>query len=241
MVKKIHLSFLLIMFFIGTNAKAQLCSDIPIVLIDDEFVFSASDFEAFGDSMISFNLINNHPTEYYAYPQAKLVPVNELPSGMELAPFSVGWTVFTSVWNVGETMNVKIYYDNSLPIPLDYTINFTLWLNNLYPVIDSCYFDQGFSLNLNPSATPLNNINSNKTINLSPNPVSTNGILYVDLKAINNQLDNTYSIYTLAGNLVATGRINSNNISISGLPSGMYHLQIFNNKEVAGFATFTIQ
>jgi hypothetical protein len=83
---------------------------------------------------------------------------------------------------------------------------------------DSCgtYFD--FPLGLNPLA--LNKIE----FKLFPNPVSDN------LKIAASTLLSEYSIFSTNGKIVLSGKLMDNEINIKTLPTGIYHLQVFDSK-----------
>ena len=159
-IRYVKISLILIICIcISRNMQAQnsFCSSIPISYSMDSVVFTTANPASFGDSMITFAITNDHLTQGFAYPLAKLEPLTTLPAGMTLSSFNTPWSVFASAWNPGVTMPVFIFYNIATPIPPDYTVTFQLWVSNLSPVInDSCYFDSTFTINLNPSTTPVN-------------------------------------------------------------------------------------
>lgn len=151
MLNKIFISTVyLLLLNINAYSQANDCSNIPLSF--NTPVFTTAVPLSFGDSMITFTITNNHPTQGFAYPLAKLVPLNSLPAGMTPANNNNPWSVFASSWNPGITMPVYYYYDLTLPIPVNYTVTFQLWISNLSPVIsDSCLFSNTFTMNLNPA------------------------------------------------------------------------------------------
>jgi hypothetical protein len=106
---------------------------------------------SFGDSVIIVPVTNMSFADM-AYPQLKLVPLTPLPPGMVQ---NTHWDTFASSWNAGMTMPANCFFDVAVPIPVDYSVTFELWANNLTPLLtgDSCRFDQQLIVNLNPSAT----------------------------------------------------------------------------------------
>jgi hypothetical protein len=220
-MKKIFI-LLLSSFIFLSETKAQLCTDIPIAFSSDSIYFTSSD--GFGDSMFVFTMLNEHPTQGFAYPQAKLEPVTPLPSGMSLNSINDPWAVFASSWNPGQYSPVHIYYDVDEAIPEDYTVTFKLWINNLAPVTDSCFFDDIITINLNPSEiTGLNNM-GNSAISIYPNPV-LNGQFTISENTGNNHL--WFSIFDLSGKTLKQGSIYKNEIiSTTELSSGVYFIQI---------------
>jgi len=231
--------FACLITIITLNVTAQICNDIPIVLEDNHFEFSASDIESFGDSMIVFNLTNNHATEFFAYPQAKFVMLSPLPSGMSIGSINVDWAVFASAWIIGETLPVRIYYDVNAAIELDYTITFRLWLNNLIPVIDSCFFDTIYSLNLNPSGTEINAQLILEQYQVYPNPVQTNEKLFVTIPF--KQTDCQYFISNILGNVIQSGKYEQTGIALRHLSAGLYTFHLTNQQQIKGIVTFVVQ
>lgn len=220
-MKKI-LILLLSCFIFLCKTKAQLCTDIPIAFSSDSIYFMSGD--GFGDSMFVFTMLNEHPTQGFAYPQAKLEPVTPLPSGMSLNSINDPWAVYASSWNPGQYSPVHIYYDVDEAIPEDYTVTFKLWINNLAPITDSCFFDDVITINLNPSEiTGLNNM-GNSAISIYPNPV-LNGQFTI---SENTGVDRLwFSIFDLQGKPLKQGSIYKNEIiSTTELSSGIYFIQI---------------
>ena len=220
-MKKI-LIFLLSCFIFLCKTKAQFCTDIPIAFSSDSIYFMSGD--GFGDSMFVFTMLNEHPTQGFAYPQAKLEALTPLPSGMSLNSINDPWAVYASSWNPGQYSPVHIYYDVDEAIPEDYTVTFKLWINNLAPITDSCFFNDTIKINLNPSEeTGIQSAEIN-TIVVSPNP-SQNGNFI-----INNLPENEtiyYTIYDVAGKQLTEGEMNDNRISYNfNLGEGMYFINL---------------
>lgn len=81
------------------------------------------------------------------------------------------------------------------------------------------------TFNATVSSTSNNDIEA-KQLNLFPNPATS----YLQLGKVN--LDSTkYYIYTMNGNIVANGILNTNTLEISMLPEGSYVLQVICKKE----------
>ncbi|MEP7170185.1 MAG: T9SS type A sorting domain-containing protein [Bacteroidota bacterium] len=194
--------FLLLMFVFNGTLKIQaqftLCNSIPLNYGNMSFTTAVP--ASFGDSMITFLISNNHPSQGFAYPLAKLVPLNPLPSGISLTSGSAGWNVFASSWNPGDTMPVNIYYNVTLPIPLNYTVTFQLWVSNLLPVLnDSCYFNNTFTINLNPAAMSINTPVENLTYSIYPFPAQHHLYINRNLPFSNPVI---ISLYNATGNKV---------------------------------------
>lgn len=205
-----------------TTSVAQMCNDIPITLVDEVFIFEATDVISYGDSMISFKLVNDHATDYFAYPQAKLVPITALPTGMALATVNLDWMVFESAWTVGDTADVHLYYDVNTPVPVNYMVTFQLWLNNLTPVTDSCYFMNNYVVNLRPELTGITNADDVKTT-IFPNPVNSGQDVF--LSSNSTKIPGSYTITNLTGEVVKIGEIKNGAISTKDVLPGMYLLQ----------------
>ena len=151
--------FIMSVLLVVCKLYAQNTECLTIPLNYDSVRFTKALPVSFGDSMITFNMTNNHPSQGFAYPLAKLVPLTPLPTGMTVTNNNNPWSVFASSWNAGMTMPVYYYYNITAPIPVNYTVTFQLWISNLSPVIpDSCYFDSTFIINLNPTPTSVNSI-----------------------------------------------------------------------------------
>lgn len=212
------------------HAEAQLCTDIPISFSSDSIYFLSSD--GFGDSMFVFTMLNEHATQGFAYPQAKLEPVTPLPSGMSLNSINDPWAVYASSWNPGQYSPVHIYYDVEDAIPEDYTVTFKLWINNLSPVTDSCSFDDIITINLNPSAAT-GIVQSDKTgIAIYPNP-ATNGnftIRNIFLSAMQ------FRIYESTGKLIYEGSVAGNESTEKHIEQpGIYFLTGQTENEIYNF------
>ncbi len=221
---------ILLGIIIHPNAKTQIvvCGEIPLHYTTDSMKFSVADPISFGDSMITFHITNLHATQGFAYPLAKLVPITPLPDGMSLSVNNMPWSVFASSWNPGETRPVYIFYEVEETIPLDYEVTFEVWVSNLSPlIIDSCYFEETFTINLNPSTTAINSSEINNNLNLFPNPADN----YFQLNW-ENQLteDNQIKIFNSLGTtILETTTIsgqNSTEINIKNLPPGIYFISI---------------
>lgn len=241
MRNKLHLIIFLVgCTLLNKNVHAQLCNDIPIVVVDNQFTFEATDVISYGDSMISFQLTNNHATDFFAYPQAKLIPITPLPSGMTLAGVNLDWMVFASAWLVGATEPVKIYYDVTETVPVNYEVTFQLWLNNLSPVTDSCYFENNYIVNLNPETNPIQNIGNTTTVHVYPNPISAGDRICFDA-GTSNPKKTTYILYNMVGDIIVSGTTNTNSFSTNGITNGYYFLQLNQENNLPFYTTIAIQ
>ena len=224
---KKHLLIYATFLFTTMVVKSQtLCNDIPISYSIDSISFSKADPESFGDSMIVFSMTNDHATQGFAYPLAKLVPLTPLPDGMSLAPNSDPWSVFASSWNSGITMPVYIFYNVELPIPTDYSVTFQVWASNLTPAIpDSCSFDETFTINLNPLASGVADMENDGIVHVFPTPASDHinieveGVAYGNLKL---------TLFSPEGSVLISSEqdIRNTGLDISFLPDGLYILRI---------------
>jgi type IX secretion system substrate protein len=221
-------AFLLFIFCTALKLQAQiaLCSSVPISYDHNSVAFATAVPASFGDSMITFQITNNHPTQGFAYPLAKLVPLAPLPPGMALTPGSAGWNVFASSWNPGNTMTASIFYHVTMAIPADYMVTFQLWISNLTPVLpDSCYFDSTFTINLNPSL--LSVINNEDGANWNIFRGASDHQLHIDFKESLNKDVNVF-LYAAAGSKLCEEKINAGSVkktlNISGVNPGIYLL-----------------
>lgn len=223
-MKKIITPLLLSLCFLFSNTiNAQLCTDIPIALVGTPFDFIASDVISYGDSMLIFELKNQHPTQFFAYPQAKLVALTPLPPGMSLAPVNLDWMVFASAWNVDSVALVRIYYNVEEPITENYIVTMQIWVNNLSPVTDSCYFLKDYGVNLNPTPMAVNTLESQK-LHIFPNPIAANQPITIqNIQSLNLQ---QFTITNLVGELIKSGTIQNNTIPTTDLNKGFYLLTI---------------
>lgn len=200
----------------------QVCTDIPISYSADSLYFTTSDGS--GDSMFTFNILNEHPTQGFAYPQAKLEPLTPLPDGMTVNSINDPWVVFASSWNPGQHAPVHIYYNVTMPIPVNYAVTFRLWINNLTPVTDSCYFDDDIFIVLHPEAILSAADADLPSINIFPNPV-TGGTLHIQ-----HGLPGSVPIQLLdvTGQVVLLGTIvDDAAVSINHISNGIYLLNVF--------------
>jgi hypothetical protein len=237
-MKKNFTPLLFGIIILTTHVQAQTCESLPIEFVSGSMRFEATDVESYGDSMISFELVNRHATDFFAYPQAKLIPTTPLPAGMELATVNLDWMVFASAWNIDTTVSVHIYYDVATAIPANYTVTFRLWLNNLIPVTDSCYFDELYTVNLNPVANAITDLSAIPTFTIYPNP-SQAGVVAVELMH-NNKGNFEATIVDLTGRVISQ-TISSGLISTENLSSGIYYLHLQQNGVHLGTSTLLIQ
>jgi hypothetical protein len=151
------------------SAQTPICDEVPISYDPSGIAFTTAD-QSFGDSVITVPITNNHPTQGFAYPQAKVIALTTLPPGMTL---NTHWATFSSSWNPGQTMPASFFFDVITPIPQDYAVTFEMWAYNLTPVLDdSCIFDSTFTINLNPVSTGMHEMEAGGGGPLWPVPVS---------------------------------------------------------------------
>ena len=228
-MRKLSLLFIL-PFLISIRIQAQiiLCHDIALEYTTDSMTFSVADPISFGDSMITFHITNQHPTQGFAYPLAKLVPLTPLPAGMSLSVNNQPWSVFASSWNPGVTMPVYIFYEVEENIPLNYEVTFEVWVSNLSPlIVDSCYFEETFTINLNPFNTSINSSVQNNKVNLFPNPAENFFKLNWENQLTNdNQIKILNSLGTIILETIAISGTNSIELDIKNLTSGIYFISI---------------
>jgi hypothetical protein len=162
-----RLAALCLLFTTVASSAQTICDSLPIAYDPMSAVFTGSDM-SFGDSVITVN-VTNTSTVPMAYPQLKLVPVTPLPPGMEM---TIGWSVFSSSWNPGQTSPASIYFDVAQPIPPDAQVTFQVWATNLTPLLvdDSCRFVQDLTINLNPSAQGILESAERRKVKIWPQP-----------------------------------------------------------------------
>ncbi len=221
-------------FSVKAPAQFTLCTTVPLSY--DSIHFTTGIPASFGDSMVTFQITNQHPTQSFAYPLAKLVPLTPLPAGMALSNGSP-WTVFASSWNPGITMTVPIFYDVASPIPPDYIVTFQLWVSNLIPLLpDSCYFDSTFTINLNPTALSINSISNNEAFNIIYD-YAQQTIQIISQASLQNTVN--ISLFELSGNKVYDDKMfsgtNRKRINVAHLLPGIYIISLFGEN----FQTFS--
>lgn len=232
----------LLLFSCGGYSQITECSGIPMSYDTNSVLFETAIPASFGDSMLTFNITNTHPSQAFAYPLAKLVPLTPLPSGMSLAPNNNPWSVFASSWNPAVTMPVHIFYNITSPIPVNYTVIYEVWVSNLIPLpIDSCYFTTTFTVNLNPSPLSVNEFeNAENDFSLFPSPA--NNVLTI--KAKNKISYRKIFICSINGEQVM--EVNSENsghetqINVNELQNGLYLLKIQSGNKLLTVKKFTV-
>ncbi len=233
-MKYILLLSSMITFSISAQAQNN-CFDYSIQYNLDSMEFRTADFFDYGDSMIVFSMTNIHPTQGFAYPMSKLVPVTPLPPGMSMSDWP--WIVFGSSWNAGFTYNTKEYFFVDEPIPVNYSVTFEVWAKNLEPLLsntDSCLFDETFTINLNPFATPVKEI-KDRSIEIYPQPATDE--LIIKYPSCNGEIK--FLITDIAGNQIMSDdfeNVPTQKIDISNLAEGIYLITISGNGEPAFFS-----
>jgi|SRR6185436_2958673 len=227
MKTKLHVSVTFVLFLISKlHAQNTECTTIPLNYDTVEFTTAVP--ASFGDSMITFHITNNHPSQGFAYPLAKLVPLTPLPAGMTAANNNNPWSVFASSWNPGITMPVYYYYDITAPIPLNHTVTFQLWISNLTPVIpDSCYFDSTFTINLNPAPTSVSTVTGKMEWNVIAD-AAQHSLLISWKKPLQNPV--SISVFSAAGKKICEVHAGNGTfektINTGKLPGGIYTVVI---------------
>lgn len=214
--------FLTLSMSISMTAFAQIpvCDSIPLEYVEENIKFNGQSFNA--DSAIIIPIVNNSTTGF-AYPQAKIVNLTALPSGMSFHVNSLNWEVFASAYNPGDTMSVyfSLYVTDS--IPLNYTVDFRLYATNLSPLsIDSCVFSKDFTLNLNSAPLSIKTFENPRT-KVYPNPANE----YVEITFSKNELGREYQIVNMQGQLMKKGRIDTELMreNLEDYQAGVYFLK----------------
>ncbi|MEX1190030.1 MAG: T9SS type A sorting domain-containing protein [Bacteroidia bacterium] len=201
-------------FFYGLNsAVVAACSELTATINGTEITFGEAVFGT-GDSVITVTITND--SEYgFAYPLAKLTPINALPEGMSFSAGSNEYEVFESAWNPEASAPAYFYFDVNQEIPENYILNFSIKLTNLSPSpIDTCYFEEEFQINLRPE-DPLTIKNLSNNFNVFPNPSS--GLIQVN----SSELIKSIRIMNAQGKIILSEYINSKSVNYS-LNPGFY-------------------
>lgn len=147
--------FVFLMALLPSTLLAQhaFCDTVPFAYRADSITWGSAFPSSFGDSVLAIP-IHNGTTTGFAYPQAKIVSLTPLPTGLVLREYGASWSVFASAWNPGETYPASMFFDVTAPLPPNASATFEVWLTNLAPLaIDSCKFDTTFTFNFNPQPT----------------------------------------------------------------------------------------
>lgn len=213
------LSFLFV-WSCAAYSQTVLCDTMSIAYVSSGIRFTDAVISS-ADSAIVIPLVNNTGTNF-AYPQAKLINVSPLPAGMTLS--SLGWVVFASSWNVGDTASASILYDVSAAVPDNFVVKFNLYVTNFLPLtIDSCVFSDTLSINLKPAVgtgLPYSTAASS-SFSLYPNPAHTT------ISFTASGAGSVVDLYTATGVLLRTVPTNKlqKPVDISDLPAGMYFVR----------------
>jgi hypothetical protein len=209
-------------FFYDLNSEVVLpCSELAATINGNEIMFGEAVFGS-GDSVITVTITND--SEFgFAYPLAKLTPLNALPEGMSFSENSNEYEVFESAWNPGASAPAYFYFDVTQEIPENYILNFSIRLTNLSPApIDTCYFEEEFQINLRPSE-PLKINDLLSTFSVYPNPSS--GL--VQLKS--TEIINSVRIVDAIGRVILNENVNSKSSSYN-LNPGLYIIGVTSAK-----------
>lgn len=224
--------FSIVLTFLGKHNFAQIviCDTVPISF-DSQTMSFGSTVLSFGDSSLNIKMINNSNTGF-AYPLAKIIPQSPLPAGMTFANASLGWTVFASAWNPGDTANCEYFFNVNQPIPTDFSVTFLMYVSNFLPLtIDSCVFANTFAFNFNPSIglgiANKNESSNEKQFSIFPNP--SNRFFYVDLK---NEVSKNeiLIIEDVSGKIILEEILSQNQakVSLEKLNTGIYFASLRN-------------
>lgn len=215
------------------------CNELPLVILSDSIRFVESLFVQ-ADGAIRMPILNSSLYNY-AYPLAEFRFPNGLPSGMTVFGNSNFFEVFASSWNIGDTAMAFCSFQMVEEVPINTMLDFSVRITNLTPsAIDTCYFEQTFSVNLKPFTedtitTSTSNLNQLE-LNIYPNPASDRIVLK------NIHLGTAYRILDVSGKLVLSGNYIADFIALEGLKQGFYFIETFdyrNRKQ--GRAKFLIQ
>ncbi len=198
-------------------AQFVTCESMPLSYNEAGITFKTSTFTA--DSAINIDITNLSGTNF-AYPLAKLVPLTVYPTGMTVAAGSDDWTVFASAWNHNDTAEVEFYYYVTQPIPVNYTMDFLLYVSNFLPLsTDSCVFTDTVKINLNPTGIAGLENETEQTFHIYPNPA--NDFIYIQFETGMNE--RWIDIYSLSGQLLRSVLVNDpQRIDLSSFENGMH-------------------
>jgi hypothetical protein len=212
---------LFVMFFVLnfiSSAQYITCQSMPLA----HGIPYTSSFS--GDTLIVTSITNNSGTNF-AYPLAKIFPVTPLPPGMTESGGMGGWNVFGSSWNDGQTNDAPVSYNVTIAIPADYMFSYILRVSNFLPLsIDSCYFTDTITVNLNPSSSGMFDLTTNvSTVTAFPNP--TNDFLNL---VSNDILMTEIQVKDVSGKLIQRTNVNSKYVllNISAFVPGIYICQV---------------
>lgn len=204
-------------FFFDLNSEVvSPCSELAASINGSETTFGEALFGT-GDSVITV-VITNDSEFGFAYPLAKLTPINDLPEGMTFTESSNDFEVFESAWNPGASAPAYFSFDVTQEIPDNYILNFNIRLTNLSPSpIDTCYFEEEFEINLRP-VEPLNTNNVSNSLSIYPNPSS--GLIQIKSTEIIHSIE----IFDALGRVILTENIDAKAINYS-LNPGLYFIK----------------
>jgi hypothetical protein len=207
--------------FIGFAAIENVpCSLLPLSVDADSSQFIGTVL-SFGDSVLRVRLTNNSGLNF-AYPQARLTPVNALPAGMTFGINQDGFNVFASSWNSGESAYVEFYFNVASAIAENTILDFQIDVTNLIPSsADTCFFSETFSVDLNPGSTV--GLDDLETPNLAlfPNPADQ----YIQLQVAGSAAISAVELIDLSGRSVYQASGAFTTISTTDIPSGLYILR----------------
>ncbi len=236
-MKSTHLIIGLILFFAGSLFSQPpppamfSCTEHAFTFYPDSITFSEAIFSSLGDSVLAIP-IKNTTDSNYAYPQAKIVPVNNFPSGLSLNVSGGNpWNVFASSWNIGDIYLANFYFDVTAPIPPNTIIEFELWLKNLAPLeFDSCRFDSTFKFNFYANQ----NVNSVSAVkkDTSFNVVKIGHNQFQILRNMPFKPEDRISVSDFAGRkLFSSSAINAE-FTLNEFCAGVYLFQISSQNEI---------
>jgi hypothetical protein len=201
---------------IVAHGQWAVCDTMGITYLATEVKFEGSILGSY-DSAVAIPIVNNTGTNF-AYPQAKLINITPLPSGMTL--HESNWLVFASSWNTGDTATSYIGYDVTLLIPDNFIVKFSLSVTNFAPLaVDSCIFTDTLTINLKPVTVAVSHISKeSKGFTFWPDPA----IAEISICATYDNAE--LAICSITGKVVKTFTANRQitRVNISELPAGMY-------------------
>ncbi len=157
--------------FFDLNSEIIIpCEEVPFDIVENDIVFTASDFIVESDSTLLIPIINTSAYNY-AYPLMQIIPQNELPEGTSFYYPPGQFEVFASSWNIGDTAYARFPFVVAEEINPNYILDFRIRVTNLDPApVDTCFFEALYSINLRPeSSTGI--VNKEKDLfRIFPNP-----------------------------------------------------------------------
>ena len=164
--------------FFDLNSEIIIpCEEVPFDIVEDEIVFTASDFIVESDSTLLIPIINTSAYNY-AYPLMQIIPQNELPEGTSFYYPPGQFEVFASSWNIGDTAYARFPFVVDEEINPNYVLDIRIRVTNLDPApVDTCFFETIYSINLRPESSTGISEEQEKRLTVFPNP--SKGIVFL--------------------------------------------------------------